>query len=292
VRTDVEDITMTTQNDAGRSETASVDDLEPSQALQLNRSPIVVRYLAAVIMTALATVVAVGLDTKVTIPNLSLIFVLPVVIAAVTVGLGPSLCSAVLGALAYNFFLTEPRYSLEVEDPANIWAIGLLFVVGCIASAVASIARRKADDALRLREQAAVLRLYGREVASGHSRSIVSITADTLETLFQVPAVVILMSEAAENIIEKRGPIQLLNQVETEAAQSSLANRRPVRAGVYPFDASRFDFWPVVSPAGLEAVMGLAFDPDERPAAPGTLVEIVGNTFALALDMRPRPEMS
>jgi K+-sensing histidine kinase KdpD len=110
---DIEDITMTTQNDARRSETGRVDDLEPSQALQLNRSPIVVRYLAAVIMTALATSVAVGLDTKVTIPNLSLIFVIPVVVASVTFGLGPSLCSAVLGALAYNFFLTEPRYSLE-----------------------------------------------------------------------------------------------------------------------------------------------------------------------------------
>src|SRR5215475_15904222 len=172
---------MTIQNDAGRSETAHVDDLEPSQALQLNRSPIVVRYLVAVIMTALATVVAVGLDTKVTIPNLSLIFVIPVVVAAVTVGLGPSLCSAVLGALAYNFFLTEPRYSLEVEDPANIWAIGLLFVVACITSAVASIARAKADDALLLRQQAAVLRLYSCAVTSGHSRSIVPMTADALE---------------------------------------------------------------------------------------------------------------
>jgi two-component system sensor histidine kinase KdpD len=275
---------MTTQNDAGRSEIAPVDDLEPSQALQLNRSPIVVRYLAAVIMTALATVVAVGLDTKVTIPNLSLIFVIPVVVAAVTVGLGPSLCSAVLGALAYNFFLTEPRYSLEVEDPANIWAIGLLFVVGCIASAVASIARLKADDALQLRQQAAVLRLYGLQVASGHSKSIVSVTADTLETLFRVPIVVILMSEAAENVFEKRGPIELLNDAETRASQWSLANRRPVRAGVYPFDASRFDFWPVVSPAGQKAVIGLAFDPDERPTAPGTLVEIVTSVLALALD--------
>src|SRR5262245_58334857 len=194
---------MTIQNDAGRSETARVDDLEPSQALQLNRSPIVVRYLAAVVMTALATVVAVGLDSTVTIPNLSLIFVIPVVVASVTVGLGPSLCSAVLGALAYNFFLTEPRYSLEVEDPAYIWAIGLLFVVGCITSAVASVARRKADDALLLRQQAAILRRYSREAASDHSRSIVSITADTLVTLFRVPTVVILISEAAENIIER-----------------------------------------------------------------------------------------
>jgi K+-sensing histidine kinase KdpD len=275
---------MTTQNDTERLDTAAVDDFEPSQALQLNRSPLVVKYLAAVIMTALATIVAVGLDTKVTIPNLSLIFVIPVVVASVTVGLGPSLCSAILGALAYNYFLTEPRYSLEVEDPAYIWAIGLLFVVGCVTSATASVARRKADDALLLRQQAAVLRRYSREAASGNSRSIVSITADTLETLFRVPTIVILIPERAESTIEKRGPIEALNQVETEATQSSLANGRPVAAGVYPFDASRFDFWPVVTPAGQKAVIGLAFDPDERPITPGILVETVGNLLALALD--------
>jgi K+-sensing histidine kinase KdpD len=275
---------MTIQNVGERSEPARVDDLEPAQALQLNRSPIAVRYLAAVIMTALAAVVAVGLDSKVTIPNLSLIFVIPVVVTSVTVGLGPSLCSAVLGSLAYNFFLTEPRYSLEVEDPAYIWAIGLLFVVGCITSAVASIARRKADEALVLKQQAAVLRRYSSEAASGNSRSIVSTTADTLETLFRVPAVVILISEGQENSIEKRGQIKLLNQVETEAVEWSLTNRRPVTAGIYPFDASRFDFWPVVALAGQKAVIGLAFDPDERPVTPGALVETVGNLFALALD--------
>jgi len=275
---------MTDQNDNGRSETARVDDLEPSQALQLNRSPIVVRYLAAVIMTVLAAIVAIGLDSQVTIPNLSLIFVIPVVVASVTVGLGPALCSAVLGALAYNFFLTEPRYSLEVEDPANIWAIGLLFVVGCITSAVASIARREADAALLLRQQAAVLRLYSREASSGYSTSIAANTANTLEALFRVPTVVILMSEAAENIIEKRGRIESLNKAEIQAAQASLANRRPVVAGVYPFDASRFDFWPVLTAAGRKAVIGLAFDPDERPTTPETLVEIVGNVFAIALD--------
>src|SRR5262249_17876631 len=203
-----------------------------------------------------------GLERSVTTPNPSLSCVLPFVGASRTFGFGPSLCAGVPGALAYNFFLTEPRYSFEVEDPANIWAIGLLFVVGCITSAVASVARRKADDALLLRQQAAVVRRYSREAASGHSRSIVSITADTIEALSRVPTVVILKSDGDGNTIEKRGQIELLNQVETEAAQSSLANRQPVTAGVYPFDSSRFDFWPVVSPAGRKAVIGLVFDPD------------------------------
>src|SRR5882724_7237944 len=66
------------------------------------------RYLASFAMTAAATIMAVGVDTKVSIPNLSLVFVIPVIIAGVSLGLGPSLCSAVLGALAFNFFLTEP----------------------------------------------------------------------------------------------------------------------------------------------------------------------------------------
>ncbi|MFZ0403499.1 MAG: DUF4118 domain-containing protein, partial [Pseudolabrys sp.] len=91
---------------------------------------LVVRYLASIAMTAVATAVAVGVDSKLTIPNLSLVFVVPVIIAGVSFGLGPSLCSAILGALAFNFFLTEPRYSLAVDDPANVWAIGLLVVVG------------------------------------------------------------------------------------------------------------------------------------------------------------------
>jgi len=48
--------------------------------------------------------------------------------------------------------------------------------------------------------------------------------------------------------------------------------------------ASRFDFWPVKTAEGPNAVIGLAFDPDERPAAPDTLVSIVVRILALVLD--------
>ena len=44
------------------------------------------RYLASFAMTAIATVVAVGVDSTVTIPNLSLVFVVPVIIAGVSLG--------------------------------------------------------------------------------------------------------------------------------------------------------------------------------------------------------------
>ena len=242
------------------------------------------RYLAAIAMTALATVVAVSADSKVAIPNLSLVFVVPVIIAGVSLGLGPSLCSAVLGALAFNFFLTEPRYSLAVDDPANIWAIGLLFIVGLIVSGVAFTSHRRAAEAARLRRQATVLQGYSRDVvAADNMKAIVSITSKAIAALFQVPVVVMLVTDDRVVFLERVGDVEP-REAELEAARSSLATGTVVRSGIYPDLASRFDFWPVKTAEGQNAVIGLAFDPDERPSAPEVPIDVVVNVLALALD--------
>jgi K+-sensing histidine kinase KdpD len=242
------------------------------------------RYLASIAMTAAATVVAVAVDNKVTIPNLSLVFVVPVIIAGVSLGLGPSLCSAVLGALAFNFFLTEPRYTLAVDDPANIWAIGLLFVVGLIVSGVAFTSRQRATEAALLRRQATVLQGYSRDVvAADNTSAIVAITSQALAALFQVPVVVMLVTEDRVVSLAQVGDVDP-KEAELEAARSSLATGVVSRSGVYPNLASRFDFWPVETVEGQNAVIGLAFDPDERPSAPDTLVNIVVRVLALVLD--------
>lgn len=250
-----------------------------------------VGYLAAVAMTAAATFIAVAVDTEVTIPNLSLIFVVPVIVAGLSFGLGPSLCSAVLGALAFNYFLTEPRYTLVVDDPANIWAIALLFLVGLIVSAVAFTSGRRAIDAAWLKRQAIVLQGYSRDVAPTRDpKAIVTATSRALAALFEVPAVVILMPKGEVDSVSKAGDIDL-GEADLEAARSSLAAGVGARAGVYPDLASRFDFWPVATASGQNAVLGLAFDPDNRPAAPERAVDVVAAVLALALDRR-YPEAS
>ena len=243
-----------------------------------------VGYLASFAMTAVATAVAVGVESKLTIPNLSLVFVVPVIIAGVSLGLGPSLCSAILGALAFNFFLTEPRYTLVIDDPANVWAMGLLFVVGLIVSGVAFTSHRRATEAALLRRQATVLQGYSRDlVAADNTKALVSITSQALAALFQVPVVVMLVTEGTVVFLERVGDLEP-QKAELEAAQSSLATGTVVHGGIYPDLVSRFDFWPVQTAGGQNAVIGLAFDPDERPSAPDTLVDIVGSVLALVLD--------
>jgi len=242
----------------------------------------VARYAAAIAMTVVATIVAVSVDSKVAIPNLSLVFVVPVIVAGVSLGLGPSLCSAVLGALAFNFFLTEPRYSLVVDDVANIWAIGLLFVIGVIASGVAFTSHRRAAEAGLLRRQIDMLHGYSNDLVTADGvKALLSITSRTLAALFQVPAVVMLVDEGQVVLLEKTGNVQP-EESDLEAARASLATGAAMRSGVYPNLASRFDFWPVAT-GGHDAVIGLAFDPDERPIKPDALVSVVAHLLALML---------
>lgn len=270
------DVESKTQPDV--MESANTDPLTPEW----------VRYLASVAMTAAATIVAIGVDTKVSIPNLSLVFVIPVVIAGFSLGLGPSLCSAVLGALAFNFFLTEPRYSLAVDDASNIWAIALLFVVGVIVSGVAFTSHRRAAEAALLRKQATVLQDYCRDaMAAGNADAVASVTSQALAALFRVPAVVMLLAEGQVISTKRTGDAEP-EKAELEAARSSLTTGTVLRGGVYPHITSRFDFWPVRTAGGQIAVIGLAFDPDERPAEPDTQVDIVASVLALVLDRQLR----
>jgi len=250
----------------------------PSQA------PALTGYFASVLMTAAATVVAIGIDSGMSIPNVSLVFVIPVIVAGVTFGLGASVCSAILGALAYNFFLTEPRYTLAVSDPANVWAIALLFFVGLIVSSVAFTSRRRAINAALLTQQANLLQDYSRDIgAAGDTKAVVSITSKALAALFNVPAVVVLMNGSDAVSVNTTGGLEL-HAADLDAARSSLVMGSVARAGVYPAVASRFDFWPVTTAAGQSAVIGLAFAPDQRASSSETSIDIVGRILALALD--------
>jgi K+-sensing histidine kinase KdpD len=244
----------------------------------------VARYLASIAMTAFATVVAVGVDSKLTIPNLSLVFVVPVIVAGVSLGLGPSLCSAVLGALAFNFFLTEPRYSLAVDDVGNIWAIGLLFVVGLIVSGAAFTSHQRAAEAERLKRQVSVLQGYCRDIATaGSTKAVVSIASQALAALFQVPAAVMLVTEGRVVLLEQVGDMEP-QEADLEVARSALATGTVMHSAVYPNLASRFDFWPVKTAKAQNAVIALAFDPDEPPSKPDALVDVIARVLALTLD--------
>lgn len=243
-------------------------------------------YALAPPLVALTTLIAVVTDRSVAIPNLSLIFVLPVIVLAVTSGWGAALLAAVGGVVCYNFFLIEPRYTLRVADPANVWALALFLVVATVASAVAGVSRRRAAEAREYADQAAALQGLARAlVAAPDRQAILTAAADALGRLFAAPAAVVL-ADQHDVSASALGTGACLSPNDWEAARWALVSRTPTRADTYPVEAADFDFWPVAAPAPWRALIGvnLTLRGTGRPVNPERLVEIVGGYLTVALE--------
>lgn len=133
----------------------------PRERFTLRRPGIAAEPLSFLYATAsVAAALGVGeLLTKLTpIPNLSIVFLLAVLLTAVSFGVWPAIYASVLSFLVYNFFFIEPIYTFTIAEPYELLALVIFLVVGVVTSALAGRVREQATiSAGRMR---AMRRLY------------------------------------------------------------------------------------------------------------------------------------
>ena len=117
-------------------------------------------FAEALLAVALVTWVAASQLPLLGLASAALLFLLPVLLAAVRGGVGPGLVAALGGAACYNFFLIEPRYTLQVHRLDNLVSVFVLGAVALVTSRLASrLTAREAEARARARlsEEAAAL---------------------------------------------------------------------------------------------------------------------------------------
>ena len=105
------------------------------------------RYLLAIVLTAGLTLATWPLRDVLTNANISLFYMLVTLIAAVLLGTGPSLLTAVLSFFSFNFFLVRPYYTLAVEDPRELLDLLVFLAAALTAGQLAAYARQQAEAA-------------------------------------------------------------------------------------------------------------------------------------------------
>ena len=109
---------------------------------------------------AVATALGCGklLTTVTPIPNLSMLFLVAVLLIAVNFGIWPAIFASGLSFLAYNFFFIQPLYTFTVAEPYEFLALVIFLTVAVTTSALAGRVREQATvSAGRMR---ATRRLY------------------------------------------------------------------------------------------------------------------------------------
>ncbi len=127
--------------------------------------------LTSLMLVAVTTIALLILDQFFALRHVTLVYLVPVVIAATKLGIGPAVIAAVAGVGASAFFFYPPIYSFLVEDPQHVIELPLFVFVAIVTGHLASSLRRQADLARRRETEVHDLYAFSRRLAAAHTPS-------------------------------------------------------------------------------------------------------------------------
>ncbi len=249
-------------------------------------------YVEGVLTTAGATAAGVLINDYVGLPNISLIFVVPVMVAAARHGLVPSLWVSGLSVLCFNFFFLPPLYQFTIADPANLLALFFLMFVAVAASALGTRARAQTEAARREARTTAELYAFSRKIAGVIDLDdLLWIVVTHLARLMSAEIAILMParspSEAGKLVLCAAFPPDSdFSEADLAAARWSWDAERPTGRGTDTLPGGRWLFMPIRTSRSSIGVIGVlsAGEAGEISSSARRLLEAVGNQTAVAIE--------
>src|SRR5678816_2775913 len=105
-------------------------------------------------VAALATAVCQAMAGRFELADLIMVYLLGVVVVSTRFSLYPSIFTAVVSSLAFEFFFIPPKLSFAIFDPKHLVTFGVMLFAAITTSGLTERARRHADQAHRAEAEA------------------------------------------------------------------------------------------------------------------------------------------
>lgn len=186
----------------------------------------------ALLGTALATVVGQIIALRWGGEAVVLLYLVPVLAAAIFGGIWSSSLTAVAAALCYNFFFTEPLHTLFVRSPASLVTVVLLLLVGLVTSGLAGSLREQALlAAAHAGRNATIAGFAQRLLSCGEEEAIFDVVTREVGRLFGCRAVLIV-DDGQPGIASSFPPEHELSPSDLAVAAQAIASGAAAGRGI------------------------------------------------------------
>ncbi|MFM9858924.1 sensor histidine kinase KdpD [Pseudoxanthobacter sp. M-2] len=244
-------------------------------------------YVVAAAGVAVAAVIGQGLATVVALPNVSMLFLLAVVVPAILFGVWPAVFASVLSFLAYNFFFTSPFHTFTVAQPHELLALTIFLVIAVSISAIAGVAREQATAAVqRVRATRRLYEFTRKLSALADEAGVAEAAATAMQAVMGRGIVLLLAREGELAIVAAWPPEDTLDTASQIAARWSYERGETAGADTGTLPSAPWLFLPLTASGRRLGVVGVAAAADgvpldgERRALLDTLID----QAAVALD--------
>lgn len=241
---------------------------------------------ALLALFALATALGFALAARWADAPVVLLYLPPVLAAAAFAGRWSALLAAVAATLAYNFFFTEPYYTLLIHNPGDAVTVAMLLMVGLVTSQLVTSLRGQAQlAAFHANRNATIAGFARRLLTCTDEGAIAQVVAGELARIFDCHACVLAGATQARLIAGTEG-VERLTEADLAVAAQALAEGTPAGRNISGGSLTDWQFHPVRAAADALAAAGLARSDGMPPvdAEHMSLLENLLDQVALALE--------
>ncbi|KAF1708394.1 sensor histidine kinase [Pseudoxanthomonas sacheonensis] len=222
------------------------------------------RYDSALVLvaTVLAVVVAWLAESWVGLDDLSMVFIVAVVVVAARTRMTAAVATAVLCFLAYNFFFIEPRFTFIIGARQGVTTVFLFLVAALVAGRLASRLRMQVVALRAANTHATALQELGRQLASAADLGqVLAAGRSALQAAFGAPAWI----RIGDDIAASEGA----KLADTDLGAAEWAQRHGQAAGRYTDTLAGSPWWflPLRNDRGTLGAVGLRFAADNTRLA-------------------------
>ncbi|MGB1560493.1 MAG: DUF4118 domain-containing protein [Sinimarinibacterium flocculans] len=237
-----------------------------------------------------ATLAATGLHSVLPLANVSLLYLLVVLVVAVRHGRVPAFAAALASFALYNFLFTEPRFTMAMSLRDEWVTLVFFLVVAVLAGQFAAQLRGQMQALRKTASRTANLNEFSRRVA--RARTVEQVAEATAQHLCAtLDGAAFVVTEPPDTQLRPLARAELgadfqFSESERAAAAWCWLHRKPAGAYTSTLPNSRFLLVPMATSAGLVGVAGLNLSARGRPLSPGQqrLLDALADQAAVALE--------
>ena len=244
-------------------------------------------YATGAAFVALAAVVSGGLAAMIPLDDPGMIFLVAVLLTAITGGLGPSIAAAIASTLVYEFFFVEPRFTFTVTKPQDILSLLTFLVIAVLTSQLMARVRAQAETARRREVRTAALYAFTRESArAGGLDDLARIVVEHVATVLDA-GVALLLPESGRLAVRAAHPGgTTLTERERAGASWVLEHDQPAGRGTTTLGGSEWLHLPISTVRGPVGVLCIhaGASGDWMPLEQRQLVDAFARQAAVAIE--------
>ncbi|MGX1309559.1 two-component system sensor histidine kinase KdpD [Amorphus suaedae] len=244
-------------------------------------------YGFALAAVTVASAFGMILNPLLPVESLSLLFLIAVLIVATRRGLWPSIFASLLSFFAYNFFLTEPYYTLHVYSEYVVRTLVLFLIIAVATGNLAARLRAQVQAQQTIARRTANLFEFSRKAAQAASLDdVVWAAVHHVASTLNCASLVLGPREGQSlEILAGYPPEDTLDVRDRGAAEWAWDHGEPAGWGSATLPAASWLFLPLATAHGNQGLLGVKF-PKAQPMGPEErrLLDALVDQVALAIE--------